>query len=384
MPSIRILHASDLHISTYKNRVSAVDHFAQLRMTGDMGVWQLGALAWQFYEAFRRKMTASSYDPVVLKFLAQFIYSHARQKRWKGGTVSEAGADKVDAIILSGDLATSGYDTDIDKVKEFLSAAPHPWYPYASSDEDEVATLAAIVSPVWYLPGNHDRFVPNTDWFSFHGVPFPNLFSPGGTNFDQKIRDYQTERALELGAVPDWQTGAAGFRVVVLAADFALQQPGDHKGFYGWLAQGCVYQPVLSQLVEKTEKAIARHQQFDEGVLGILWAIHFPPAFPQIAETNRLLFEGSLLSEANRMGVRAILAGHTHEQVRYSKPGLKCEVLCCGSSSQHVPPGSGGRNRFQIIDLSLDAAENIQINLENYVYKRAGQDGAPSAHFYPE
>ena len=236
---------------------------------------------------------------------------------------------------------------------------------------------------MWYLPGNHDRFEPNKGWIKSHGLVFPRFFDPGGTEFDRLV-NFTTTPAMYLGAMPDWSTGVAPLRVVVLAADFSLKQLGHHVGLYGWLAQGRIYDSILDELVRKTEDQIAKHKDLGHGLFTILWVVHFPPAFPHISSTNRLIDEEKLIERAKELEVTAILAGHTHEQVHYRKPGMNFDVLCCGTSTQHVPPNTSGRNRFQIIDIMGDESTKVKIKVENYKYMRANQDPVPISNFYRE
>ena len=385
MTSVRILHASDLHISIYKNEISTSDKFSHLLDTSTIGPWEFAKLARQAFKAFRKKMTASSYEPEVLKRLAYFIYDRAREITFQGRTVVQEGVDKIDAVVLSGDLATTGNDTDIMKVKEFLSSPSDARYPYENLNHE--ATLNAVKTPVWFLPGNHDRFQPTTDWTNVRGGWVPVFFYPGATNFDARLLDFKTNPVAELGAIPNWDTGSVPLRVVVIAADFSLKQFVDHEGIYGWLAQGRVYEDdddVLPQLVAKTEDVIGKHKALGNGVLCLLWAVHFPPGFPHISRSNRLLFEERLIEKASQCGVRALLAGHTHEQVRYRKPGMDFDVVCCGTTTQHIPRGASARNRFQIIDISSSATDGIRIEVENYQYLKAGQAGASMSYFYRE
>jgi hypothetical protein len=170
----------------------------------------------------------------------------------------------------------------------------------------------------------------------------------------------------------------------MLAADFSLKQLGDHVGLYGWLAQGRVYDAVLNELVRKTEEQIAKHQEHGEGLFTILWVIHFPPGFPRISPTNRLIEEEKIIEKAKELEVAAILAGHTHEQLQYRKPAMGFDVLCCGTSTQFVPPNASGRNRFQIIEITGDESTGVRIKVENYKYMRATQDAVPVSNFYRE
>lgn len=383
MPTIRILHASDLHISIHKNMVSPIDQLTQLGNVklNPTTLAQLAKWATRALKAFLKKMTASSYEPDVLKHLTLFIYNNARQKKVDGEDQIEQGDDKVDAVLLSGDVATTGSQLDIDKVKSFLNSSIDPIHPYENLNGE--ATLTAVSIPVWIVPGNHDRFEPTRRLFLFQSVLLPRFFVPGARRFDQII-DFQHAPARELGALPDWPSGATPLRVVVLGADFSLKQLGDHDGFYGWLAQGRVYDDVLQQLIDKTEAAKDKHKAYNQGVLCILWVVHFPPGYPHLSKPHRLLFESKLTNAANKYGVKAILAGHTHEQVSYRKPGTTFDVLCCGTTTQYVPPKTSGRNRFQIVNVMCNDSSNVLVTVENYKYKRAGEAGITISDFYSE
>jgi len=387
--TVRILHASDLHMSVHKNMVSPVDQFSHLRSQANLNLLTLSNLAREAYKAFRKKMTASSYEPVVLKRLAHFIYHNSKEKLVDGKVVTEDSPEKIDAVILSGDLATTGHLDDIKKVKNFFTAPFDSRYPYESQMHE--ATVSAVRTPIWYFPGNHDRLQGNLDWvwityapFPLNHRPFPKFFDPGGTNFDSELLDFNNEAARVLGEIRAQISSHVALRVVVLAADFSLKGFGDHEGFYGWLAQGRVYDRILRQLVEKTKLERERTEQSDDQALCLLWAIHFPPSFPHISSTNRLLLEQELVQKATEHGVRAVLAGHTHEQVRYRKPTMNFDVFCCGTTTQYVPLNSGDANRFQIIVIDANDTDDIVLSVENYRYKRAGEDGISIAHFYRE
>jgi predicted phosphodiesterase len=393
MTAIKILHASDLHISINKSFRSPVDKFSDLRELGKLKPWELSKLAVKTLIVFLKKMAASSYDPKLLKYLTEFIYENAKKKLDDDGSLLEDDSpNKIDAVVLTGDLATTGHLDDIKMVESFLKAPFDPRYPHLSHTHE--ATLSAVRIPVWYFPGNHDRFTPTRGFVWIKGLPFPKFFDPGGINYDGKFWDFHADPARVLGEV-NVSTAGLPLRVVMIAADFNLKQFGDHDGIYGWLAQGKVYDKVyndvLKVLVYKTKKLIESHKETGGGIICPLWAIHFPPSFPHIGKSSRLIDDEVLIERANECGVKAILAGHTHEQVRYRKPGMHFEVLCCGTTTQHEPflsrqnqPIASTRNRFQIITIEANSQDDVRIDVDNYRYKRAGEDSAPFGYFYSE
>lgn len=385
MATIRILHASDLHIAENKKVVSPADAFTDLRDSGQMGLRSLSLLAMRALRMFLKKSAASSYDSDLLEALAELIYEHAKKKLDEDEKlVEEDGPDKLDAVVFTGDLATTGLPADIDMVYDFLKAKFDPRYLHQSVNK--AATLSAVKIPVWYFPGNHDRFTPTRALTRIKLFPFPKFYEPGATTYDGKFWDFSTDPVRVLGDAPADLAGGGKLRVVMIAADFNLRQFGDHKGVFGWLAQGRVYDDILTSLVEKTRQENAKHKESGADVLCVLWAIHFPPSFPHIGKSSRLLFEEALLARANECEVKAILAGHTHEQVRYRKPGMNADVLCCGTTTQYVPvpprrtPSEG--NRFQIITVTAESTDDIQIGVENYKYKSPLLDGVFRASYY--
>ncbi len=97
MASVRILHASDLHIAAVENITSPADRFTP------------GTIK----DAALNRMLASSYDSSILLHLAKFAYQQAELGR-------------LDAILLTGDIATTGSSEDLRKAHEFIHAPVDP------------------------------------------------------------------------------------------------------------------------------------------------------------------------------------------------------------------------------------------------------------------
>ena len=91
---------------------------------------------------------ASSYHPLALDSLVNFAQSQS----------------DLNAVILSGDIATTGFEHDLQKAKEFLDGPTSGRFAASQS-------VSNLGIPVWILPGNHDRYTyTGREWF----------FSPGG------------------------------------------------------------------------------------------------------------------------------------------------------------------------------------------------------------
>lgn len=327
-------------------------------------------------------MAVSSYDPEILESLAEFIYENAKRKLdYDGSEIIDDGEEKLDAVILTGDLATTGSRDDIEMVAKFLRAKFNAKYPHKSQEDDyRGATLSAVKIPVLYLPGNHDRYIPTRE--RYKGI-IPKFFTPGGLNFDQMLFDYSRRSVCEVELTTDISQNNR-LRVVILAADFTLKHFDDHEGFCGWLAQGKAYSHLCQEMIHRTESL--REQKREDEILCVLWAIHFPPDYPGCREHSKLLGSEEFINAANRTGVNAVLAGHTHEQLTYRLPSMSFKVYCCGTTTQHEPQAiAGGRdewhtkkgNLFKIITVTATETESVALSSKDYRYSRFGEGGSP-------
>jgi 3',5'-cyclic AMP phosphodiesterase CpdA len=385
MGYIRILHASDLHISIHKQLRSPLDRLGDIRDSWDVpsrAIADALRLPKSFLTSWWKKMSASSYDPETLEALAEFIYENAKRKLDAGGNeITEEGDGKLDAVVITGDLATTGSTDDVEMVSKFLRATFNPRHPHRSRESDyRGATLSAVRVPVLCLPGNHDRFVPTHERYM---EIFPIFFKPGGTEFDLLVADY-SQGVVHSIELTDELSHGRRLRVVVLAADLTLGHFDDHTRLFGWLAQGKAHVHVCRRLVAMTERL--REQKKEDEVLCVLWAIHFPPDFPGVHDHSRLISERKLIKAANRAGVHAVLAGHTHQQLTYHNPSMSFKVFCCGTTTQHEPRASvgGGDERdatkgnfFQIITVTADGADRVELSTRDYRFTSAGGQGWP-------
>lgn len=340
------------------------------------------------WNALRKMSIASSYEPRALKHLAEFIVHNARGVKPNVTQYTEEAIaghsfvllkEKLDAVVLTGDLATTGLDRDLKRVQLFLNEQYDSNVPHKPLDRGRiVATLSALdktKTPVAFLPGNHDRY-----WFHWK-VP---TYMPGHPAFDSLLSDYRSE-PVQRTVVTDEHNE---LQVVILAADFTLRRFKDHEGAFGWIAQGKVYEDeendVLGELVRKTNSELEARQP--EVALCILWAVHFPPQFDRQSDQHKLINEGRLLEEADRLHVNGILCGHTHYQRKYrDKDPNTCPVFCCGTTTQHEPktsiqeptPQRYRRNLFQILTISTTETEKIRIDPPEHYYHPPAKALAP-------
>ena len=249
-------------------------------------------------EIARTACFATSYHPWALDSLLNFAQSRS----------------DLHAVILSGDIATTGFQHDLLKAKEFLDGPTSGRY-----------SASELGIPVWILPGNHDRYTYiRHEWF----------FSPGGTLFDQILGNHWSGKVKAYSPLRDIDDRLS---VLVLAADFGLQNTNDstHLRRFNKLAQGRVYEPVLTALASETiSQQQAERNDFPEHEQVILWAVHFPPLFKDVSAAKSLLDAADLVNKARELGVNAILAGHTHYARDYfAAPDVR--VLCAGTATQN-------------------------------------------------
>ena len=329
MHPVRILHASDLHIAVKANLTSVVDYIS----------------AGMYFNALRPRALASTYDPSILLRLADLIYSD-----YRGNYINQA-SNPLDAVLLTGDLATTGKQRDLETALKFIDGPHHPYLP--TMTRDFVPTLAASQTPVWLLPGNHDRL---------RRAKLTG-YSPGGKIFDTLFASHWSNPVTEYTPI----LSRSGLSVAVIGADFNLQHKRQREGrWWNKYAQGRVDQSILGDLEQVTQRIKTVHAQTSSNVLAIIWAIHFPPKSPAIASSMKLIDDERLVEAGNRCGIAALLAGHTHEPVRYQAPGMRFEVFCAGTASQHFSPRG---HYVHVLGFSLGAAGDVEINWENFRFQ---------------
>jgi hypothetical protein len=157
--------------------------------------------------------------------------------------------NRLDVILVTGDLATTGDARDLRPAHEFVDAAPvsgrrAPWLTAAGKP-----TLQAAGAPIVLLPGNHDRYQGLTK-------------NAGGTQFDAFFANYwKTSSRGQLPASPSVQTlvvlqGGTGEKLAIVAADFTLATNADadasRGGWFAYLGQSKAYQVIVDALKKET------------------------------------------------------------------------------------------------------------------------------------
>lgn len=329
MVSFRIAHVSDLHfgkIIDWQNPLedtTTVTGMAREAVKYILNCDSTGRIADVFYP--------STFSPDAAAALSHILSSEM---------------DYLDAILVSGDLATTGDDSDLTLAKNYFHGEiPSDWNPSdvplrSWLDNEEIAVVT--------LPGNHDRFA--------------NLSQPLSKNFEEFFGKYwDFDRGKSFGvAHPLNESGRVRLTTLLLedvilaifAVDLSLEHSHSGTGLGGYVGQGRVLNMVLNELAAAAicAQAEAKEQGFS---LVLTWAVHFPPSFPGITEPLMLHDSQKLVDAACACGVAAIFSGHTHETLLYtakSTSGQLVKVICSGPSagvSKH------GRYSFSIVDIEV-------------------------------
>jgi len=317
MESIRILHASDLHIANIANLKSPIEHKTP------KALWR----------ALRYGNLATSYDPTLLKAFADFVLAQRM----------------LNAILITGDIATTGDYPDLVKAHRFIEGEfSGAWFSGSQPGIFPESSICKARAPIWLLPGNHDRFIKRS----------PTFYEPGGVDFH---RVFSKHWAGDVRSYPLLKKDTLA--VAVIGADFSLRNSGDcGRSLINKYSQGRVYEDVLEQLELQTNSMRKNYW----GDLIVLWAMHFPPDYPKISARLKLLDSSDLISSANKCGVAAVLTGHTHKRLKYSHGKMRFDVFCAGTVCEFRAKHG---HSFQIINIS---ANNLRV--DNYEFDRTFAD----------
>jgi Calcineurin-like phosphoesterase len=220
-----------LHIAVKANLTSVIDYIS----------------AGMYFHALRPRALASTYDPSILLRLADLIYSD-----YSGKYINRAGKP-LDAVLLTGDLATTGKQHDIETAVKFIDGPLHQYLP--TMTPDYVPTLAASRTPVWLLPGNHDRLRRAK----------VTGYSPGGNIFNTLFASHWSTPITEYTPL----LSRSGLSVAVIGVDFNLQHKRQREGrWWNKYAQGRVDQTILSNLEQTTKTDSKRSRSHFKRCIG--------------------------------------------------------------------------------------------------------------------
>jgi 3',5'-cyclic AMP phosphodiesterase CpdA len=283
----RILHASDFHFGTVADLIGPLDISVELlredadlhdpdhqRPVSGSGEFSLTALA----RSIGRLYWLSTHSADVVDAFAQFAF------------LNQQG---YDAVLITGDLATSGSRHELRRAFRYVSDRTTSAYLTIRNKP----ALGSLVKPILVMPGNHDRYRPL----------FPH--NPGERTFDEI---FATHWDVGQGTKVLWSRDRRGQHLAVIGVDLSLgaTDPGGSTppDLFPHLGRGRAHIRRIRTLAEVTDE----YRRQKPGAI-IVWAVHFQPK----AKDGRLalLEEQRLIDAANECDVPVILCGHVHEGV---------------------------------------------------------------------
>jgi hypothetical protein len=312
MARFHFLHVSDLHLASVDRRSDIATAAKHLRLPQLLQGQGLGWL--------------SSHAPSPLRCAAEFAYARKTT---------------LDAVLITGDLATSGYRRDdLVMAKTLLTPAVaagyFAWHPFSGGT---MPTFNFGVPLLW-MPGNHDRY---SNW----------TFGVGGTDFDQVV-------GWPANAFV-WPHAAPGLRI--LRIDCALR-PGSGSDIVPHrLGVGEVHDVLLDEV--RRESALRQPGEL------LLWMVHWPPEHLPQDSMMQLVRERDLLDLAQEVGVDLILSGHTHHASVYDS-SVGVPVICCGTTSQAL-----GKEPHTLFDIFVDLdADELVIDVDRWEFHSTSDEEA--------
>ncbi len=270
MHTFRLLHISDLHLARRPNEVGFFSYISEGNPLEYKAAWN------------------SSHSAVKLSALSWFVHHHAK---------------RLDVVLVTGDIATSGNRNDLRRAMWFVDGPQihSSWLGPASNQFS--ATLQRGDIPVRVMPGNHDRF-----WDAF-------LFPPGNMIFDKVFQKYwKVGQGVQIQIVLRAKGG--NDQLAVISADCTLASLSEATLPLGHLAQGRARTAIVDRLVGETRLVSKRSQP-----TAVIWALHFPPKPVKKKWWHNLINDEQLLAKAKENGVTCILCGHFHETLQYNPVG---------------------------------------------------------------
>ncbi|MDP3207583.1 MAG: metallophosphoesterase, partial [Rhodoglobus sp.] len=250
----------------------------------------------------------------------------------------------LDAILITGDLATSGYRRDdlvmARAILEPAQGGPGGHFVRHPLSAGYVPTFNSGAPVVW-MPGNHDRYAGKG-------------FEVGGTDFDEIV---------------GWKTNSfvATFSMkgaLVLTIDCSLRPGSGSDSFPHRLGVGEVHDALLAEV-----RRICEDREPDDL---LLWMVHWPPEHTPRKEMMKLVRENELLELAQEFGVDLILSGHTHRASVYEST-VGVPVLCCGTTSQAL----SGDEPHTLFDIHVELESNaLTIDVDRWEFDSAGEEEA--------
>jgi predicted phosphodiesterase len=257
--------------------------------------------------------------------------------------LADAEGPNLDGIIITGDLATTGDQPDVQRAHDFIHGAHSPGVAYQTPAGEPTLNNPSNVN-VYLIPGNHDRYDGR-------------LMLPGGVEFD---------KLFGAGGTGEWPVGQSaylidvltdrGFSLALIGGDFSLRSAADVVNPAHLLGAGRAYDAVVTEMENLTDQVRAQYDPVE-----VVWLTHFPPRFPSAPALLPLLDEDRLVAAALGKKINYLLAGHTHEEDQYSvlQPhhlihgGRSVSVMCGGTTTEHRLPHSADPRTAHLLEFNI-------------------------------
>lgn len=323
MAVFSLIHASDFHIGVKADFCNGFD---------------IGGFPGWFRQAFSRELTGA-FTPSTFWLDRASRFTHEMEQE----------TDDIDAILVTGDIATTGSNSDITAAANFLDGTvPYNW---VTSKRAFRCLHSDFLPPIILMPGNHDRYVPPA--LTPRSLEFEAAFGLHW-NFNEPIPPtFQHHRFVN-----SFTLSRDGDSLILCTVDFSLTNINDAKkagrAGFGYLGQGIVkkqqYLPyerhsALDELIEQSSWALENRKN-----CSVVWCIHFPPKYPKLPLDMQLIDENFLLEAAENLGIKLILSGHTHKYSSYlATPATR--VVCCGTTTAR---STAGEHQYLRLDLDTN------------------------------
>lgn len=321
MPIFRIAHITDLHFGSVGGWYNPVEEIGGSAAQNKRALRSLYAGRQQ--HSISQLFYPSSFDINVAVELHAFL-----QREYYG----------LDAIVATGDLATTGEKKDIELAKDYFAGDfPTDWtgiqaiQPTQSLLKDENLLFIG-------MPGNHDRYLGLAK-------------TPGSPHFETYFGDHWDCDRDHTSSLVGCKTNRVRFATLekdnaalaIIAADFSLDSSHASTGGFAYIGQGRVISDALTELKVSTRLLQQLYDQTNTKLF-IIWAVHFPPLFPNCIPELDLLNSQELVDAASDQSVSLILSGHTHCTLHYTivQNNRPIKVQCAGPScglSSHLDFG---------------------------------------------
>jgi predicted phosphodiesterase len=302
LPTFNLLHLSDLHFAVEPERANP---YLERRIAeGVLG--------------FKNPFLPNTFCPQKAVLLASAI---------------EDIKNDIHAILITGDLATTGMQPDLDSAKNWIAgSASHKYVPHQFGGSSTVTCLGDLAGTLILMPGNHDRYQGAAN--DPGSAVFENVF---GTHWDLGRGNVMQPVNPRIRRADVRSENEA---LIILCADFSLIQKIDATdSLVSYMGQGKAYKNIVDALVAETRTC----RETDQNAC-IVWATHFPPQFKHdtvnVGPELALINDDVLLDAASKESIKIIFSGHTHVSSVY-RAFRDVYVVCAGT------PTSYGRNEIQ-------------------------------------